>query len=82
MHKIIKAIAHPHYIIELTFDDGATGHVDISSRLYGPMFEPLNDPAFFKKISVDDFGAICWPNNADLSPDTLFTELQLTKKIK
>jgi|LakMenE01Jun11ns_1017448.scaffolds.fasta_scaffold8030017_1 hypothetical protein len=82
MHKIIKAIAHPHYIIELTFDDGATGHVDISSRLYGPMFEPLNDPAFFNKISVDEFGAICWPNNADLSPDTLYTELQLTKKIK
>jgi len=82
MHKIIKATAHPGFIIELTFDDGATGLVDISSHLYGPMFEPLNDPAFFNKISVDAFGAICWPNNADLSPGTLYTELQETKNSK
>lgn len=82
MHKIIKATAHPDFIIELTFDDGATGLIDISSRLYGPMFEPLNDPALFNKISVDAFGAICWPNNADLSPDTLYTELQETKNSK
>jgi hypothetical protein len=79
MHKIVKAIAHPEYIIELTFDDGATGCVDISSRLYGPMFEPLNDPDFFKKISVDEFGAICWPNQADLAPDVLYTEIQATQ---
>jgi len=76
MHRILKVIAHPDFTLELTFDDGATGRIDIKSRLYGPMFEPLNDPALFSQASVDAFGAVCWPNHADLSPDSLYAEIQ------
>lgn len=75
MHKIVKATAFPDFTLELTFDDGACGRVDVSSRLHGPMFEPLRDPAFFQQAFVDPFGAICWPNDADLSPDTLYADL-------
>jgi hypothetical protein len=36
------------------------------------MFEPLKDPEFFGLVSIDQFGAVCWPNNADLAPDALY----------
>jgi len=31
------------------------------------MFEPLKDPAFFARARVDEFGAVYWPNDADLA---------------
>lgn len=75
MHKVIKATAFPDFTLELTFDNGVRGLVDVRPRLHGPMFEPLRDPALFQQVSVDQFGAICWPNNADLSPDTLYADI-------
>ena len=77
MHKIIKATAFPNFTLKLTFDDGACGLVDVRSRLHGPIFEPLLDPVLFQQVAVDQFGAICWPNDADLSPDTLYADLAL-----
>lgn len=76
MHKVIKATAFPDFTLELTFDNGVCGLVDVGPRLHGPMFEPLRDPALFQQVTVDPFGAICWPNNADLSPDTLYADIR------
>lgn len=75
MHKVIKATAFPDFTLELTFDNGVCGLVDVRSRLHGPMFEPLRDPELFQQVTVDQFGAICWPNHADLSPDTLYADI-------
>ncbi|MFN0106028.1 MAG: DUF2442 domain-containing protein [Bryobacteraceae bacterium] len=51
----------------VTFANGASGNVDLSSRLFGPVFEPLRDPALFSQARVDEYGAVCWPNGADLA---------------
>jgi hypothetical protein len=64
------------YRLAVTFTDGTSGIVDLSNRLFGPMFEPLRDPAFFAQARVDEFGAICWPNGADLAPDALYRQLK------
>ena len=72
MNRIVRASAGPEYTIELLFDDGTSGKVDLSSRLFGPVFEPLRDPLLFSRVQVDEYGAICWPNGADLAPDALF----------
>jgi hypothetical protein len=40
------------------------------------MFEPLKDVDLFGKVAVDEFGAVCWPNGADLAPDALHARLQ------
>ena len=38
----------------------------------GPMFEPLKDPASFRRVHIDeDAGTIAWPNGLDLDPDVL-----------
>ena len=52
--------------------DGIAGEVDLSQRLFGPMFEPLRDVAFFEQVRIDEFDALAWPNGADLAPDGLY----------
>ncbi len=60
------------YRLRLTFDDGTTREVDLSGELWGPVFEPLRDPSFFRKVRVDpELGTIVWPNGADIAPETL-----------
>jgi hypothetical protein len=57
--------------IEVAFVDGRTVVVSLAGRLFGPMFLPLADDAFFRQATVDEFGAVTWPNGADLAPDAL-----------
>ncbi|MEI8257029.1 MAG: DUF2442 domain-containing protein, partial [Deltaproteobacteria bacterium] len=73
--RIIRLEARPKFVLHVEFDDGVAGEIDLSSRLFGPMFEPLRDIAYFEKAALDDFGAPCWPNGADLAPDALHRQL-------
>jgi hypothetical protein len=66
----------PEYRLHVEFGDGVAGEVDLSARLFGEMFEPLKDTALFEKASIDDFGAVCWPNGADLAPDAMYESLK------
>ena len=72
----IRALEHlGGHRLRLTFADGLIGDVDLAERftgLVGPMFEPLSDPDYFARVSVDEeLGTIVWPNGADLAPDVL-----------
>ena len=53
----------------MAFANGMSGKVDLSSRLFGSVFEPLRDPSLFSQVRLDEYGAVCWPNGADLAPD-------------
>ena len=76
MEKITKVEALDNYRLEISFDDGVKGVISLSDRLFGPVFEPLKDPSFFAKVQVDEFGAVTWPNGADLAPDALYERLK------
>jgi hypothetical protein len=71
MPKVKKVRPLENYRLEVEFEDGSYGVVDIKESLYGPVFEPLKAPDFFQKAEVDEYGVICWPNGADLAPDSL-----------
>jgi len=75
MDKVKSVQPLPGYRLKVEFTDGVGGEVDLSGRLLGPVFEPLKDPLFFAQVSIDEFGAICWPNGADLAPDALHEKL-------
>ena len=65
-------VIHP-YILEVHFRDGACRRVDLKDELYGEVFEPLKDPEFFAKATVDhEIGTVVWPNGADLAPEFLY----------
>ena len=58
---------------ELAFSDGRRGHVDLSGVFEGPMFEPLRDPKFLARATVDaETRTLTWPNGADVAPEYLY----------
>lgn len=58
--------------LRLAFTDGLVREVDLSGDLWGQMAEPLQDPDYFRKVSVDiELGTVVWPNGYDLDPDVL-----------
>ena len=71
--KSVKPLAE--YQLEVVFTDGSHGVISMKERLFGPVFEPLKDLKLFSQVSVDEFGAICWPNGADLAPDAVYEKL-------
>lgn len=75
MRRVTNVEARPGYTLVVTFDDGTCGEVCLADRLFGPMFEPLKDPELFAKAQVDEHGAVCWPNEADLAPDALYRKV-------
>lgn len=72
MHKVTQVKTKPGSILEVTFSDGTCGELSIADRLFGPMFEPLQDSELFAQANVDRFGIVCWPNGADLDSDVLY----------
>src|SRR5438105_145996 len=42
------------FLLRLLFDDGTSREVDLEPELWGPMFEPLEDPALFRQVRVDE----------------------------
>lgn len=75
MCRITSVQVKENYTLSLEFDDGTIGDICVADRLFGPMFEPLKDPAFFAQVATDQYGAICWPNNADMAPDALHEKI-------
>ena len=60
------------YRIELVFNTGLRKTVDFSRWLNGPVFEPLRNRSEFRKCFVAG-GTVCWPNGADIAPETLYS---------
>lgn len=60
------------YALRLAFDDGIKRVVDLADELWGPMGEPLRDPAYFRQVRVDlGVRTVVWPHGFDLDPDVL-----------
>lgn len=58
------------YRLHLRFDDGVEGTFNLPPHIeFTGVFEPLRDPAFFARVTVDpEIGTVVWPNGADLDP--------------
>ncbi len=68
----------PHWQLTVTFNDGLNGTVDLSALVQSSdagVFEALRDPAFFATAYLD-YGAVVWPNGADLAPDAMYKAIQ------
>jgi|RhiMethySRZTD1v2_1073278.scaffolds.fasta_scaffold1368648_2 uncharacterized protein DUF2442 len=76
MERVIAVKVLPGYRLEVEFTDGTRGVVDCSGDLWGPLFAPLRDPERFAEVEIDEFGAIRWPNGADLAPDAMYEEIK------
>jgi hypothetical protein len=60
------------FTLRVFFDDGTDQTIDFRPLLWGEIFEPLRDAAFFHQVRVDpESGTLTWPNGADFDPETL-----------
>jgi hypothetical protein len=75
LNRIVRVEALANYRLHIEFDDGVKGTIDLSGELTGDVFQPLRDEAMFRQVTVDEYGAVCWPNGADLAPDAMHIEL-------
>ena len=64
-------VVGPH-TLRITFNDGRQKTVNVRPLLDGPIFEPLQNPAYFAQVALDRVcGTVVWPNGADLAPEAL-----------
>jgi len=72
--SVLPNVVHAEYRgelkLHLVFSDGLAATIDFSSWLSGAIFEPLKDPAYFRRFFLDG-GTVAWPNGADVAPETL-----------
>src|SRR5205823_9666494 len=57
------------HALRLAFNDGTRKTVDVYPLLTGPVFEPLRDPAYFGRVTLDPVtGTALWPIDVDIAP--------------
>lgn len=62
------------YKLEIKFQNGKKGIVDLKSyKNKGGVFSAFEDISFFKKVFLNkELNVLCWPNNIDIAPETLY----------
>jgi len=71
MHKIISVKTCANFRLELMFDTGEERLFDMTPFLEKGIFTQLKDENLFKQAHIL-WDTVCWPNELDISPDTLY----------
>jgi len=73
--KITRAKSLPNYRLELCFDNGETGIVDMSPYVGKGVCAAWEQPGVFEQVAVTDEGAVEWPGEIDFCPDALYLRM-------
>ena len=73
LRDVVEARPVGGYRVYIRFDDGVGGEVDLAAVItFEGVFAPLRALDKFAELHVaPDPGTICWPNGADIAPETL-----------
>ena len=75
MLKVKKVNANNDYTLFVELSDGRTGVFDVKPYIDKGVFRQLKDKNYFKQVKPF-FCGITWPNEQDLSADTIACELK------
>ena len=75
MKKIFKVTVLPGYRLELEFDDGVSGIVNLSEDVGKGVFALWRDPLAFNQVRIGSSGELCWGDRIDLCPDALYLKV-------
>ena len=73
--KITEARAVDRFHVFLRFDDGVSGTVDLSHLAGRGVFSAWLEDGAFERLSISAAGALQWPGDLDLCPDSLYLQL-------
>jgi hypothetical protein len=73
--EINEAKALPGYRLELRFDNGDNGIVDLSEFVGRGVFASWEQPGVFEQVAVTSEGAVEWPGELDMCPDALYLRM-------
>ena len=81
--RIEQANVTGAHTLQLRFNDGTGGEIDVLPLLEGPVFEPLHDPTYFALAALDPIcGTVVWPNGADIAPEALWGEISRSDRMR
>lgn len=72
MRRVKEVVVLGEYRLQLTFDDGVRGTVDLSALVGRGVFSLWRDPAAFQRVQIGTSGELVWDDQADLCPDALY----------
>ena len=77
MFDVIDAIYIEGYRIHLYFENGVEGILDFEEYLdKSGLFTNFKDINYFKNFHINkDIGTICWANELDIAPETLYDKI-------
>lgn len=83
MIKITRAAYGRAYRIQVEFSDGSSGEYDVAPLIARDteLTRPLKDLSQFQRFFID-FGALCWPNGLELSPEAIHQRLRETGSLR
>ena len=71
MEKVLSVKPFDDYTLVIRFDTGEIKKFDCKPFLNKGKFQQLKDINLFRQVYVD-YDTVVWPNNLDISPDTLY----------
>ena len=71
--KLVRPLTD--YRIYVEVEDGRKGVFDLKPYLDHGVFRELKDINYFNQVGIV-FGAVTWPNEQDIAPETLLAELR------
>ena len=75
MREIAKVKVLDGYRLELEFDDGVSGIVDLSDLVGKGVFALWWDRRAFEEVRVGSSGELAWGDQIDLCPDALYLKV-------
>ena len=75
MRRITALKVLPDYRLEIAFDDGRRGVVDLSPLAGKGVFAAWRDYSFFEKVRIGETGELAWGDKIDLCPDALYLKV-------
>jgi len=71
---VVEVKPEPDYKLFVRFKDGLAGHVQLAPEELTGTLAPLLKMEFFERVFIDS-GAVAWPGDIDLAPDTMYAQV-------
>jgi hypothetical protein len=76
--RVKQVVANNDFTLLVYFTNGEKGIYDVKPLLNMPVFQFIKDISNFKTVSVGNGQTVCWGDDLDICPDTIYID---SKKI-